>query len=181
MPRVRAGVIHVPAAHAGGLARVIVDLKAPPLAVWHANRTLAGASGASGLQVASASSRAYLATLARLQRAAAAQVRAAIPQARIQEHYSILLDGFAVELPEHALPKLLQIGAVEKVYPSLSYFATMDRGPSVIKASELEAATGEKGEGIKIGVVDTGVDPTNPFLNPAGFAYPPGFRKATRS
>ena len=30
---------------------------------------------------------------------------------------------------------------------------------------------------MKIAVVDTGVDPTSPFLNPAGFSYPAGFPK----
>ena len=53
----------------------------------------------------------------------------------------------------------------------------MDRGPSVIHATDLEAATGQKGEGVKIGVVDTGVDSSSPFLNPAGFSYPAGFPK----
>ena len=50
----------------------------------------------------------------------------------------------------------------------------MDRGPSVIHATELQAATGDKGQGMKIGVVDTGVDPSSPFLNPAGFTVPAG-------
>ncbi len=104
-------------------------------------------------------------------------MRAAIPQARIQEHFAILLDGFTVQLPARSLPKLLRVQAVTKVYPSLSYTATMDRGPSVIHATDLEAATGQKGEGIKIAVVDTGVDSSSPFLNPAGFSYPPGFPK----
>ncbi|HEX4678557.1 MAG TPA: S8 family serine peptidase, partial [Gaiellaceae bacterium] len=54
---------------------------------------------------------------------------------------------------------------------------TMDRGPSVIHATDLQAATGDKGQGVKIAVVDTGVDPTSPFLNPAGFSYPAGFPK----
>ena len=73
---------------------------------------------------------AYLAQLARLQDAAVAQVRAAIPQAQIQERFSILLDGFTVQLPARSLPKLLGVRAVTKVYPSLSYYATMDRGPT---------------------------------------------------
>ena len=30
---------------------------------------------------------------------------------------------------------------------------------------------------MKIGVVDTGVDPSSPFLDPSGFPYPPGFPK----
>jgi len=177
LPRVRAGVIHIPAAHTQGVTRVIVRLAAPPLAAWNSNRVLTSASVATHLDVHTTSSVVYLAKLARLQRIAVAEVRAAIPQARIQEHYSILLDGFTVELPARSLPKLLAIRGVTKIYPSLTYTATMDRGAGVIHATDLWAATGQKGEGMKIGVVDTGVDPSNPFLNPAGFSYPPGFPK----
>ena len=177
LPRVRAGVIHIPAARTHGLTRVIVRLAAPPLAAWHSDRSISFASRATHLNVHSASSVAYLAKLARLQEVAVAQVRAAIPAARIQEHFAILLDGFTVELPARSLPKLLSVQAVNKIYPSLTYTATMDRGPSVIHATDLEAATGQKGEGIKIAVIDTGVDASNPFLNPAGFSYPPGFPK----
>jgi minor extracellular serine protease Vpr len=177
LPRVRAGVIRIPAAHERGVTRVIVRLSAPPLAVWNADRSLASASRAHRLNTHSAAAHVYLARLARLQAAAVAQVRAAIPQATIQEHYSILLDGFTVQLPTRSLPKLLTVGAVDKVYPSLTYTRTMDRGPSVIHATDLQAATGDKGQGIKIGVVDTGVDSSSPFLDPAGFSYPPGFPK----
>src|SRR4051795_12109686 len=99
LPRVRAGALHIPAAQRRGLTRVIVRLAAPPLAAWNAERSLAFASRAHHLDVGSASSRAYLARLARLQDAAAAQVRAAVPHAQIQERYSILLDGFAVQVP----------------------------------------------------------------------------------
>src|SRR5262249_50991467 len=33
------------------------------------------------------------------------------------------------------------------------------------------------GEGIKIGIVDDGVDPANPFFNPSSYSYPAGFPK----
>ena len=177
LPLVRAGKIVVPAGHAKGLTRVIVRLSTPPLAVWNANRGLASALHSTRLDTHTAAARAYVASLARRQAVAAAQVRAAIPQAQIQEHYSILLDGFAVQLPTRSLAKLTGLSLVDKVYPSLAYYATDDTSTSVIKAADLSAATGDQGQGIKIAVVDTGVDRTNPFLNPAGFSYPPGFPK----
>ncbi|HZT14436.1 MAG TPA: S8 family serine peptidase [Gaiellaceae bacterium] len=179
-PRVRAGVLRVPAGHDRGTIRVVVTLGPPPLAAWQAGRALESASAADRLNVRSASSRAYLARLASVQRAAIAEVRAAIPQAAVQERFRILLDGFAVQLPDRDLPALTRLGGVRRVYPSLGYFATMDRGPSVIHASDLEAATGDGGQGVKIAVVDTGVDPTNPFLAPRGFSYPAGFPKGDR-
>ena len=156
---------------------MIVRLAAPPLAAWNGDRSFASAARAHRLDLRSASNRTYLAKLARLQDAAVAQVRAAIPQARIQERFSILLDGFTVQLPARSLPKLLRLRAVNKIYPSLTYTQTMDRGPSVIHATDLQAATSDKGQGIKIAVVDTGVDSSSPFLNPTGFSYPAGFPK----
>ncbi|HZU19641.1 MAG TPA: S8 family serine peptidase [Gaiellaceae bacterium] len=175
--RVRAGDLVIPRGQSRGLTRVIVRLASPPLAAWNADRALASAAVTQRLNVHTASAQAYLAGLRARQNAVAAAVRQAIPQAQVQERYGIVLDGFAVQLPERSLPRLLRVRGVTKVYPSLSYFSTMDRGPSVIHAPELEAATGDKGQGIKIAVVDTGVDPTSPFLNPAGFQYPPGFPK----
>ena len=176
-PRVRAGTIHIPAEQVRGMTRVIVRLKAPPLAAWASARSLSAATVSHHLDVRSASSRAYLARLTRLQTAAVAQVETAIPAATVQEHYSVILDGFAVSLPERKLPTLLRLSDVNKVYPSVGYFATDDSGPTVINAAALEAASGDAGEGIKIGVVDTGVDPTNPFLSSKGFSYPAGFPK----
>ena len=140
LPRVRAGVITIPAAHRQGVTRVIVRLSQPPLAAWRSNGSLAFAARSQRLDTHSASSRAYLSQLARRQAVVAAQVRAAIPQARIQEHFAILLDGFTVQLPARALPRLLRLSSVDKVYPSLTYTRTMDRGPSVIHATELQAA-----------------------------------------
>ncbi len=177
VPRVRAGVIAIPSARRHGLSRVIVRLSAPPLAAWSGGRLLSSASRAHRLDVRSVAAKAYLATLARLQDAAVAHIRAAIPEARFQERFSILLDGVTVQLPARSLPKLLEIEGVNKVYPSLTYTRTLDRGPSVIHATDLQAATGDKGQGIKIGVVDTGVDSSSPFLDPSGFAYPEGFPK----
>jgi minor extracellular serine protease Vpr len=179
--RVRAGHLTVPPKSERGATRVIVRLTAPPLAAWNAARQAASARSSRHLNVQSSASQAYVAQLTRQQDAAVTAVRAAIPKAVVEERYSILLDGFAVRLPAKSLPELLRIKSVTKVYPSLAYYATMDRGPSVIRATDLQAATGDKGQGVKIGVVDTGVDPSSPFLNPTGFSYPPGFPKGDTS
>ena len=83
LPRVRAGVITIPAAHRQGVTRVIVRLSQPPLAAWRSNGRLAFAARSQRLDTHSTSSRAYLSQLARRQAVVAAQVRAAIPQARM--------------------------------------------------------------------------------------------------
>jgi minor extracellular serine protease Vpr len=174
LPRVRAGHLHVPQAR-GDRIRVLVTLGLRPLAA-HA-RALAGNLARTRLDVNSGASRAYLARLASAQRTAIAAVRRAVPQARVAERYRIVLDGFAVDLPRPKLPALLGISAVTRIYPSLRYTLATNRSPGVIGADALQAATGVRGDGIKIGIVDDGVDQTNPYFNPSAFTYPAGFPK----
>ena len=50
----------------------------------------------------------------------------------------------------------------------------------MIRAASFSTLHGLRGEGIKIGVVDDGVDPRNPFLAGTGFTYPEGFPKGGR-
>ena len=177
VPRVRAGTIKIPAGQADGRLRVIVDLKLPPLAAaW--GRTAQASGGTRHLNVASASSRAYLRRVDAEQRIAVARLHRAIPEARIGRRFRILLDGLTVTLPAKRLPQLVRVAGVMHVYSSLRYtLAAGDPSPTVIGADALQSTTGATGAGIKIGVVDDGIDQTNPYLSPAGFSYPAGFPK----
>jgi subtilisin family serine protease len=175
-PRVRHGVIRIPAGHASGRVTVLVDLRLPPLAAAR-GRGLLAFSAQRKLSTTSRSSRAYLARLARLQARTAARIRRAIPAARILNRYRIVLDGFALRLPYRDLPALGRVQAVRRIYPSLGYHLDTNRSPSIIHADQFWASTGGRGEGVKIGVVDDGIDASNPFFNAAGFTYPAGFPK----
>jgi len=179
VPRVRTGTLTIPRNQASGRIRVIVGLRLAPLAAAY-GRSLAGVGSAHRLDVASVSSRLYLARVAKAQRVAAAQLLRAIPAARIGRRYQVVLDGFVVTLPVTKLPRLARLGFVRTVYPSVRYHLATDTSPSVIGATELQTLTGAKGDGIKIGIVDDGVDSANPFLNPAGYSYPAGFPKGGR-
>src|SRR4030095_5931863 len=53
----------------------------------------------------------------------------------------------------------------------------VNRGPSVVGAPQFSSLTGARGDGVKVAVVDDGVDYEHPFLDPKGFSYPPGFPK----
>jgi minor extracellular serine protease Vpr len=167
-------VVRIPAGHASGRVTVIVDLRLPPLAAARGQGFLAFAPQRK-LSTSSASSRAYLARLTRAQAHAAAQIRRAIPSARIESRFRIVLDGFALRLPYRELPKLGRLAAVRRIYPSLRYHLDTNKSPSVIHADTFWATTGGRGQGVKIAVVDDGVDMGNPFFNPAGFSYPAGF------
>jgi minor extracellular serine protease Vpr len=176
LPRLRHGVIRIPAGQASGRVTVIVGLRLPPLAT-SPGRGFRSVRRHAKLSLSTSASRAYLARLSEAQAAAAAQIRRAIPSARIQERYRIVLDGFAVSLPYAKLPALERLSTVHKVYPSVGYHLDTNKSPGVIHADQFWAATGDFGQGIKIGVVDDGIDQTNPFFNPAGYSYPAGFPK----
>jgi minor extracellular serine protease Vpr len=173
-PRVRPGTIAIPAGAAEGRVRVIVRLAAPPLA---ALRRLQSVGSPRRLDTASRPARAYLARLARAQTVAAAALRRAIPEAVVQERFRIVLDGLTVSLPARRLPQLARLAFVTRIYPSVRYTLADNRSPQLLGADALAATTGARGDGVKIGIVDDGIDQENVFFSPTGFRYPPGFPK----
>jgi minor extracellular serine protease Vpr len=110
---------------------------------------------------------------------AISQLHRAMPDAIVSRRYQVLVNGFAVSVPYARLPKLLDTGIATKVYPSYSYHLNLNRGPSVIGAPQFSALTGARGNGVKVAVVDDGVDHEHPFLDPTGFSFPAGFPKGT--
>jgi len=169
-------VPRIPVQHENGRIRVIARLDMPPLAAAYAEGfSLTGSSRT--LDVDSSSSRQYLSRLDSMQKRVAAEIREAIPSAVVSRRFQVVLDGLTVELPVRRLPDLAGLSFVTKVYPSLAYRQTLNESPGLIRAPTFWASTGLRGEGMKIGVVDDGVDNTHAFLAPTGMSYPPGFPK----
>jgi len=180
IPRVRAGTVAIPPRHARGRVTMIVTLDQPPLAAYF-GRTLAAATGARRLDVRSAASRAYLARIARLQARAVVQLRRAIPRATVSRRLRVILDALTVELPVKQLPRLYRLGFVNKVYPSARFTLNLDNSPALIGATAFSSSTDDTGQGVKIAVVDDGIDQTSTFLDPAGYTFPDGFPRGQLS
>ncbi|HET8892527.1 MAG TPA: S8 family serine peptidase, partial [Gaiellaceae bacterium] len=122
----------------------------------------------------------YLRTLATAQRQLAAHITAAIPQARVRWHYSLVANGLAVVVPRSQLATLRSIGAT--VWPSLTYHALLNRTPQLIGAPTVWGPTlATAGQGMKIAIIDDGLDQTHVFFDPTGFTYPAGFPKGNTS
>jgi subtilisin family serine protease len=171
-----------PAAQASSRSvEVVVTLKAPPLAqAFIRVHTLAYSSFArpNRLLLTAPASRDYLARLATTQRLVAARIRAAIPIARTRWHYGVVLDGFSVVVPQDRVDSLARVPGVDRVWPSYTYHELLDRTPQLIGAPTIWGPTlGTAGEGMKIGIIDDGIDQTHPFFSPAHYSYPPGFPK----
>src|SRR6266498_4924229 len=135
IPRVRAGHVTVPSAHRSGRVRVIVSLKLAPLAQAY-GRGLYAAGSAHRLNVGSTASRAYLRRIESEQAAAIAQLRRALPAARVSWRYQVVLNGFTVSIPAQQLPKLSRQSFAARVWPSFTYHLALNRSPSVIGAED---------------------------------------------
>ncbi|HYY03452.1 MAG TPA: S8 family serine peptidase, partial [Gaiellaceae bacterium] len=153
---------------------VVVTLAAPPLAEYRPARTLSGRK----LAFASIRSLAYARTLAAAQRVLASRIATAIPGADVRWHYSVVVNGLAVVVPRDRLSALAHVAGVARVWPSVTYHALLDRSAPVIGAPSLWGPNlATAGEGVKIGIIDDGIDQTHPFFNAAGYTYPAGFPK----
>jgi subtilisin family serine protease len=145
------------------MTEVVVTLKAPPLAAF-------------GRSLLSASHTAYLARMEAAQNAAVQRVEARIPGATVRWRYHLVADGFAVDLPRSALGALASLPGVT-VWPNVRYHALRaDANVHQIGADQLwGAGLATAGQGMKIGIIDDGLDASNPFFTPSGYTYPAGF------
>ncbi len=173
---------------AGRLVEVVVTLPRPPLAVA-INRTRTLAAGGRRQPAPAGRSPAavaYLRTLAVAQRTFSARLAVAIPSASIHWRYSTALDGVSVLLPAADLPRLRAIPGAT-VWPTVTYHALRDtrtvtsqlnRGPTLVGATALWGSSLDTaGQGVRIGIIDDGIDQAHPYFHAAGFAYPAGFPK----
>jgi subtilisin family serine protease len=158
------------AGHAGNAVpttEVVVTLKAPSLTAF-------------GRSLTSARHRTYARELAAAQQQAAENVLAAIPRAHLRWRYRFVANGFAVVLPTADIPRLAQLPGVE-LWPNVRYRSLsleVVRSPEIIGADKLWGpALATAGNGIKIGIIDDGIDASHQYFNAAGLSYPPGFPK----
>ncbi len=198
MPRLRRLALLVPAllgslvllAATGGAAtslrapadptvEVVVTLPQAPLAVASTDgRQLAGnTTSRRKLDLRSTASVSYLRTLASAQRSLQARIQQAIPAAQVRWHYAVTLNGMAVVVPRSKLAALQAIPGAT-VWPSVTYHEQLDRTPQLIGAPSVWGPTlATAGQGMKIAIIDDGIDQTHSFFAPAGFTYPAGFPK----
>ena len=169
-----------PPQHASeSLAEVVVTLPQAPLglAVEHERTLAARATTGHRLDLRAPASVSYLRTLASAQEALLTRIQASIPAARARWHYSVVVNGMAVVLPRSQLGELDAIPGA-RVWPSLAYHELLNPTPTLIGAPAVWGPTlATAGQGVKIGILDQGIDQTHVFFDPSGFAYPPGFPK----
>lgn len=93
-----------------------------------------------------------------------------------------LFDGYAVQtsLDRAALEAM---PGVRKVYPDYMVYPLLDAAVNLVKAKEAFARIGgmeRAGAGMKIAIVDSGIDHDHPGLSDASLSAPAGYPKGTR-
>jgi subtilisin family serine protease len=174
-----AGATAQPAATAPDLVEVVVTLPQPPLAaaILHDRSLAAAATAKHKLNVRAPASVSYLRTLATAQRTLQARIEQAVPGAQARWHYGVVANGMAIVVPRSQLARLKTVAGAT-VWPSVTYHELLNRTPQLIGAPTVWGPTlASSGQGIKIGIIDDGVDQTHMFFDPTGFSYPAGFPK----
>ncbi|MCW2685658.1 MAG: hypothetical protein JWR37_548, partial [Mycobacterium sp.] len=168
-----------PAAAPADLVEVVVTLPQPPLAAAILrDRGLAAATTTRHrLNLRAPASVSYLRTLAAAQRTLQARIQQAIPGATARWHYGVVANGMAVVVPRSQLARLSAVTGAT-VWPSVTYHPLLDRTPQLIGATAVWGPTlSTSGNGMKIGIIDDGLDKTHVFFDPTGYTYPAGFPK----
>ncbi len=106
------------------------------------------------------------------------QVAKNVKGVQVKREYEYLFSGFALELPSNEIPNLLNVEGVKAVYPNVEYTAavvseyTLDEevfSPQMLSSAPYIGSkdawdAGFTGKGIKVAILDTGVDYTHPDL-----------------
>jgi subtilisin family serine protease len=160
------------------LVSVVVTLEQPPLAGAYAQDRMLASTRTRRVNMRTPASRSYLRTLASAQRSLQSRIATSVPGARFGWSYGVVLNGFSVSLPRSEVERLHSLPGVARVWPTHTYRPLLDRSVKLIKATALHGPTrATAGQGLKIGIIDDGIDSSHPFFNPAGYAMPPGFPK----
>ena len=171
-------------AAAGDLSGYVVQLDDAPLASYRGGiaglaATNPGVLGETRLDVDSAASRAYLAHLEAAHDAVEAAIETAIGREIAREHdYRYAYNGFAAELSEAEATVARELPGVVRVQAAIERELLTDAGPAWIGAPGVWSGTdtgglpGTQGEGVVVGVIDTGVNHDHPsFADVGGDGY----------
>jgi subtilisin family serine protease len=143
----------------------MVVFSQPPLAEWPnaarlKNGKLDFTSGANGQ---------YQASLAQVRNDFKQWLKSTASPAQVIREYDTVLNGVAVQLNGASLDSLKGGPGVTLVEQSLLYHPNMNRSVSLINAASAWTAVNgvaNAGAGIKVGVIDTGIDGTHPDIAP---------------
>src|SRR6266567_982958 len=155
---------------------VIVQLKGDPLSKNSSTKPAPGKK----IDFKSTTVKSYRAQLAARRNEFKQWLHTYAPDAKVTSEYDISLNAVAVQLNGTSLDTIASAPMVQSVQYNALYYLVLSESHKIINAANAWNAAGGRshaGAGIKIGDIDSGIDETHPFFDPAGFTYPSGFPK----
>ncbi len=164
---------------------VIVQLADQPLATYRGTlRGYGQTRPARGkkLNAKTPNAQAYKQYLGRRRAEFATWLRSVAPGSRIRREYDTVLNGVAVRVSGRELAPLLHGPGVSVVSIDRQFRPEMNVSRALIGTPAIDADLALDGalagEGMRIGIIDTGIAISHPFFNPAGYSAPMGFPRA---
>ncbi len=149
----------------------LVQLNGEPLSTYVRTRPAPGKK----IEFNSNTVRAYRARLAALRNDYKAWLRANVPQAKLTSEFDISLNAVAVELNGATLEQVAAAPQVLRAEYQGLYRPIDNNDPDLglidaIQAWAAGRVPANAGEGVKVAIVDTGIDVTHPCFSDAGYA-----------
>jgi subtilisin family serine protease len=174
-----AALLGAGSADAAAQIEVMVELDTPSLSRAVAtSRALTKDAKRARLDVRTPMGNGYLRAISAEQGRLERRIERVIRGAQVRRRYGIVLNGLAVSLPSRRLDDLRKVRGVARVYPTATYGSALTQSPAAIGAPTLwgrDLATA--GRGVKIAILDDGIDQRHPFFSPGGLGPPEGFPK----
>lgn len=165
------------------IATVIVELEGEPVVV-HQKNLSAGEDSEQKLDLNSPQAVAYESQLTAQQENFKELARKLSPNMRVVAELRTLLNAISIEAPGTDLAAIATLPGVKRVVLRKEYHAVLNTSVPLINASAAwtkVGGSGSAGRGIRIAILDSGIDQTNPLFADAGFTPPAGFPRGNLS
>lgn len=147
----------------------LVQLNGDPLSTYAKTRPAPGKK----IDFDASTVKAYRAQLAALRNQFKQWLRANAPKAKVTGEFDIALNAVALQLNGESLSTIAAAPMVQRAEYEGLYYPTADPDLDLIKAPQAWARNGgsaNAGEGIKVAIIDSGIDQGHPCFSDAGYA-----------
>ncbi|HKP84504.1 MAG TPA: S8 family serine peptidase [Blastocatellia bacterium] len=168
------------ALNTSGLVRAIVELESAPV-IERVKPVMSAALRDRRPNLQSAEARGYEAQVESEQANFKSRAALVSPGLRVRTEIRGLANAVSIEAPGAEVAAISALPGVKRVELVKEYQAALDASVPLINAPAMWTRLGGSavaGDGMKIAILDTGIDIANPLFSDAGYVAPAGFPKA---
>ena len=162
-----------------GRVSAIVELESEPVAIHERATVLLRRD----VDFEAPAARAYESRLVSEQRDFISRATLVSPSLHVRTNLRKLTNAVSVETGASELAAISTLPGVKRVQLTRQYHTTIDSSVPLINAPAVwqnVAGPSAAGEGMKIAILDTGIDKDNPLFSDAGYTAPNGFPRNSR-